>query len=92
MTMTELVDVVAAETGVTKADTKLMLKAFVEAITNELASGGSVRIPALGQFRVGTVAAHDVKNALIGDTVHYEERRQVRFKPSAPLKCRLNDG
>ena len=50
MTMGDLVNTVAADTGVTKTDTKFMLDALVKAITDELVAGGSVRIPALGSF------------------------------------------
>ena len=88
--MTELIDTVAVETGVTKTDTKFMLNALVKAIADELAADGSVRIPALGYFKVSTVAAHDVDNQLIGGVVHFDEQKRVRFRAGKELRDRLN--
>ena len=90
MTMTELIDTVAAETGVTKSDTKFMLNAIFDAMSNELASGGCVRLPHFGYFNVGTVEAYDAENSLVGGVVHHDQQRRVRFKPAMPLKEKLN--
>ena len=90
MTMGDLVNTVAAKTGVTKSDMKLMLDAMVKAICDVLANGGSVRLPALGYFKVGVVTAHDAENALIGGVVHFDEQKRVRFKPGKELRDRLN--
>ena len=90
MTKKDLVDTIAADTGVTKADSELMLDAITKAIADCLVSGDSVRLPALGSFKVGTVAAHDVDNQLVGGIVHFEEQKRVRFKPSKEFRERLN--
>ena len=57
MTKKDLVDTIAADTGVTKADSELMLDAITKAIADCLVSGDSIRLPALGSFKVGTVAS-----------------------------------
>ena len=90
MTMKDLINSVAADTGVTKADTKLMLDALVKTIADCLVSGNSVRLSALGTFKVGVVAEHDVDNKLLGKTVHFDEQRRVRFNASKELRERLN--
>lgn len=89
MTMTELIDTVASETGVTKADTKFMLNSIFEVMSNELASGGCVRLPQFGYFHVGTVEAYDAVNPLAGGMIHHDQQRRVRFKPAMPLKDKL---
>ena len=90
MTKSEFVDVVAQSTGVTKKDTEFMLDAITNIIADVLVSGDSIRFPTIGTFKVGTVAAHDVDSHFAGGVIHFDERRQVRFKASKDLKDRVN--
>ncbi len=90
MTKTEMIDKVAADTGVTKTDTRIMLNAFLKAIADELAAGGSIKFSELGSFTVGTVSEHDHFNAFTGTIVHCPDQKRVRFRASKKLKDRLN--
>ena len=90
MTKKDLVNSIAASTGVTKADSEFMLDAITKAIADCLVSGDSIRLPALGSFKVGTVAAHDVDNHLVGGIVHFDEKKRVSFKPTREFRDRLN--
>ena len=90
MTQKELIDRVAAETGVTKLDTGMMLKAIMKAISDELMAGGSIKLSELGTFSVTVIAEHEINNPLFGGTMHFPEQKRVKFKASKGLKDRLN--
>ena len=90
MIKTEIIDRLAAETGVTKNDTRMMLNAFLKVISDELADGGSVRLSEIGTFSIATVSEHDHFNALTGETIHCPEQKRVKFKPSKALKDLVN--
>ena len=90
MTKAGFIDTVAASTGVTKKDTEFMVDAVMDALADILVKGDSIRFPTLGSFKVGTVAAHDVENHLVGGVVHFPEQRRVRFKASKALRDRMN--
>lgn len=90
MNKSDLVSRLASSTGVTKADSKFMLDAVIDVISDALTEGDEVYLPRLGKFYVGTVAAHDVENGLAGGVMHYEERRQVRFRQAKELRDRVN--
>ena len=90
MTQKELINRVASETGVTKADTKLMVSAIVKVISDELAGAGFIKLSDFGTFSVGTIAEREVYNPLAGGTVFYGETKRVKFKTSKALRDRLN--
>ena len=90
MTKAEMIDRLAAETGVTKIDTRMMLNAFLKVIADELANGGSVKFSELGSFSIRIVSEHDHFNALTGETIHSPEQKRVKFKASKGLKDRIN--
>ncbi len=91
MNKKDLVSRLADSTGVTKADSEFMLDAVIDTLSEALAAGEDVVLPRLGKFYVGTVAAHDAKNAMGGgEALHYDERRQVRFRQAKALRERVN--
>ena len=90
MNKKDLVSRLASSTGVTKADSKFMLDAVIDVISDALTEGDEVYLPRLGKFYVGTVAAHDVENGLAGGVMHYEKRHQVRFRQAKELRERVN--
>ena len=90
MTQKELIAKVAAETGITKRDTKMMLEAITKAISDELTNGGSIRLTELGTFSVTVIPERKVNNKLFGSTVCYPEQKRVKFKVAKGLKDRLN--
>ena len=91
MTKTELIKQVAKDTGVTRADTKLMVGAIFDAIADALDSGQEVLVNGFGTFRVGVTAAHE-GFLPSGERTQIPERRRVNFKSSKELKGLLNGG
>ena len=90
MTQKELIDRVAAETGVTKIDTGIMLKAIMRTVSDELIADGSIKLSELGTFSVIVIAEHEVNNPLFGGIMYFPEQKRVKFKASKGLKDRLN--
>mgnify|MGYP002860789617 CR=1 FL=1 len=85
----DIIDAIAASTGVTKSDTEFMLNEFIQVISDALVRGDAVHLPRLGQLYGTTVEGHD---AFIptGDEVHRAAHKRVWFRPAKELKDRLN--
>nr|MCR5318975.1 HU family DNA-binding protein [Treponema sp.] len=50
MNKTELVDAIAADTGLSKKDTEAAVKSFIETVTKQLTKGESVQLIGFGTF------------------------------------------
>ena len=86
MNKPELVSAIAAETGITKADTGRILDAFVKVAQGELLSTGKLQVFGLGVFSLVTRAACTRRNPQTGASIAVPEKRAVKFKPAADLK------
>ncbi len=86
MTKAEVITKVAETTGITKKDTGAMVDAFLQVITNELASGGKVAFTGFGSFSVVERAARECRNPQTGETMMTEARLAPKFKAGKALK------
>ena len=86
MTKAEVITKVAETTGITKKDTRAMVDAFLQVITNELASGGKVAFTGFGSFSVVERAARECRNPQTGETMMTEARLAPKFKAGKALK------
>ena len=86
----QLVDAVAARTGVTKADTKLMVETIFNVVMEELERGRTFQYPGFGSLRVGTVKVHDRLNPKTGEMEKRGGTRRVSFRSAGELKKRMN--
>ena len=84
MTKAEVITKVAETTGITKKDTGAMVDAFLQVITNELASGGKVAFT--GSFSVVERAARECRNPQTGETMMTEAHLAPKFKAGKALK------
>ena len=89
MNQSDLVHRVAGKTGFSAKDTKTLLRAALEQIAEALAEGDRVRTN-LGVFSVNETGPYRGRNPRTGEAVMVEARRRVRFRPSQPLKNKLN--
>lgn len=90
MNKSDLVDAVAADTGLTKADATKAVDALFDAITGALKSGDEVRLVGFGTFAVSERAARTGKNPRTGEEIQIEASKQPKFKPGKGLKDALN--
>lgn len=90
MNKSDLVDAVAADTGLTKADATKAVDALFDAITGALKSGDEVRLVGFGTFAVSERAARTGKNPRTGEEIKIDASKQPKFKPGKGLKDALN--
>lgn len=85
MNKAELIDAMAAESGLTKADSKKALDAFVKATSNALTAGDRVALVGFGSFSVSTRAARTGRNPQTGKELKIAAKKVVKFKPGNDL-------
>ena len=69
-----------------------IVKEVLEAIADELAEAGSVRLPGLGTLSVKERAASEGRNPRTGEKIQIAASRSVGFKIGKSLRERLNGG
>lgn len=90
MTKAELVEVMAAKAGLTKADAARALDAFQEAVTGALKKGQKVTLVGFGSFDVKKRAARVGRNPQTGAEVKISARNVASFKVGSKLKEAIN--
>ena len=90
MTKQELVEKMAAKSGLTKADSERALNAFQEVVSEELSKGGKVTMTGFGTFATSKRAAREGRNPRTGEPVKSAARNAVSFKVGSKLKEAVN--
>lgn len=90
MNKSELIEKVAAESGVTKADAGRVLDAITNTIGNELKNGGNVALVGFGTFQVTAKAARTGRNPATGAEIQIAARNAPAFKAGKGLKDLVN--
>ncbi len=85
MNKTELIDKIAAGSGLTKADAKKALDATVEAIKNALVAGDTVALVGFGTFSTTERAAREGINPRTKEKIQIAAKKLVKFKAGAGL-------
>lgn len=90
MNKTELIDAIAAETGLNKKQSEAALKATTAAITKALADGDKVSLIGFGTFSVKARAAREGRNPATGKTIKIKASKIPSFKAGKELKDIVN--
>lgn len=85
-----LVDFIAAETGLTKADAGRALDATLKGIMKGLEDEGKVALVGFGTFSKKERAAREGINPLTGKPMSIPAKNVVSFKAGSKLKDALN--
>lgn len=85
MNKAQLIDAISEKAGLTKADAKKALDAFVESTTDALKNGDRVALIGFGSFAVSTRSARTGRNPQSGAPIEIPEKKVVKFKPGAEL-------
>lgn len=88
--MTELVNYVAEETGLTKVDSKKAVEAMMNGIVKGLKDNGKVTLTGYLTFTAKHKAATTARNPRTGETVPVAARTAVTVKAGSKLKDALN--
>ena len=90
MNKTELIDKIAAEAGLTKADSKKALEATVSVIKAALAAGDKVQLVGFGTFSVGERPAREGINPLTKEKIQIAAKKVAKFKAGAEFAEAIN--
>ena len=90
MSKTDLVNYIAEETGLTKADSARALEAFVSGVTEGLKKEGKVTLTGFATFTAKHKEATTARNPRTGETVPVAARTAVTIKAGSKLKDALN--
>jgi len=86
MTKADIVDTIAAATGLTKVETEAVINGFLSTVSDALMSGQRVDFRGFGSFSVKKRASKVGQNPGTGETVPVPERFVPVFKASKMLK------
>ena len=90
MNKTELVEAIANEAGISKANADAAVKAFVDVVTKELKKDEKVTLVGFGTFEVGKRAARTGRNPLTGEEIKIKASKAPKFKAGKALKDAIN--
>ena len=90
MNKTDLVNVVANATEMTKKDVDAVISATVKAISDALKAGDKVQLIGFGNFEVKDVAAREGRNPKTGETIEIAACKKPSFSASKALKDAVN--
>ena len=85
MNKAQLIDAMADKAGLTKADAKKALDAFVDATSGALKGGDRVALIGFGSFSVSSRSARTGRNPQTGKEIKIAAKKVVKFKPGADL-------
>ncbi|MBF0183798.1 MAG: HU family DNA-binding protein [Magnetococcales bacterium] len=86
MNKSELVDAVAAKTGLTKAHSADAIDAVISSIQEALKAGGQVSLIGFGVFATGERPARTGRNPRTGEEIQIPACRLPKFKPGKGLR------
>lgn len=90
MKKSELVEAVAAASGLTKADATRAIDATFATITEALKAGNKVPVAGFGTFAVSQRGERNGRNPQTGATVVIPARKAITFKAGTALKESVN--
>jgi DNA-binding protein HU-beta len=90
MTKAELIDAIASEAGVTKADAERAVGAFFDIVTKATKKGDKVAWPGFGSFSTSKSKARTGRNPQTGEAVKIAASTRMKFTASTTLKAALN--
>lgn len=85
MNKTELINRIASDADISKAEAGRALESVTEAIKRTLKKGDTVQIVGFGTFSVAKRPARTGRNPRTGEAVSVPERRAIKFSPAGRL-------
>lgn len=90
MNKAELIDAMAAESGLTKADSKKALDAFINTTTKALKGGDRISLIGFGSFSTSERAARTGRNPRTGEEIKIAKKTVIKFKAGSQLNDSVN--
>ena len=90
MNKAQLIDAIAAEAKITKADAKKALDAFIKTTGTALKKGDRVALVGFGSFSVAKRNARTGRNPQTGKPINIKAKKVVKFKAGSELSEKVN--
>lgn len=90
MNKQDLIDIVAAQVGITKTAAEATINTITGAITNTLQEGGRVAIMGFGSWETANRPARTGRNPQTGAPIDIAAAVVAKFRPGKALKEALN--
>ena len=90
MNQAELIDAIAADAGLSKADSKRALEGFISATETALKKGDKLSLVGFGSFSISKRAARTGRNPQTGKEIKIAAKNVVKFKAGADLSGKVN--
>lgn len=85
MNKAELINAIAAESGLSKTDSKKALDAFISTVSNTLKAGDKISLVGFGTFSVSERAARTGINPSTKQPITIPAKKVAKFKAGAEL-------
>jgi DNA-binding protein HU-beta len=89
MNKAQLIEAIASEAKMTKADANKALKAFINATTKAMSKGERVALVGFGSFSVNKRAARKGRNPQNGKEIKIAAKKVVKFRAGADLAKKI---
>ncbi len=90
MNKAQLIDAIASDSGLTKADAKKALDAFINVTGGALKGGDRVALVGFGSFGVTERSARIGRNPQTGAEIRISAKKVVKFKAGSELTDSIN--
>ena len=90
MNKSDLIDAVAGDADVSKAEAARVVDALIDSITRALKKGDTVTLVGFGTFQVRERAARSGRNPKTGETIKIDASKNPAFKAGKALKDAVN--
>ena len=87
LTKAQLAELLFDQIGLNKRESKDMIDAFFDLVTDSLVEGTDVKISGFGNFQIRTKAARPGRNPRTGELIPIDARRVATFHASHKLKA-----
>ena len=90
MKKSEMIETLANQTGLTKADVEKVFNGTFDLFKSELEKGNNVSVAGFGTFKISERSAREGRNPQTGETIQIAASKSVSFKASSALKEIVN--
>lgn len=90
MNKAELINAIASESNLTKADSRKALDAFITSTSKALKAGDKISLVGFGSFGITERSARSGRNPQTGAEIKIPAKKVVRFKAGSELTESVN--
>ncbi|MFC2097607.1 HU family DNA-binding protein [Bacteroidota bacterium] len=90
MNKAQLIDSIAQDANLSKADAKKALDAFIKGTSTALKKGDRIALVGFGSFSVAQRSARTGRNPQTGKPITIKAKKVVKFKAGNDLNCNIN--